>query len=349
MAISTRQVDEIRNFYGIRPGGIDLACFPLFGLFNAAMGVTTVIPDMDASRPARVDPARIVEAVEDQLVTQSFGSPAIWNRVGVYCIEQGVQLPSLRRVLSAGAPVMPHVLENMLGVIHPDGQIHTPYGATEALPVASISVFREVASASPSKPRQRGGGHLRRATVSRHRVASDSLRRRSDPLDRRSRGTLAGRDRRVDRSRARSHAGIRDPLSRVEPRCRRLPTRAVSGIAWAMSAISTKHEYGSGSACRCTRRVLTTTETMYTIPCEAIFNQHPRIFRSALVGVGEPGRQRPVICCVLASPRARCRELRPPRAIAERRTTTASANAHEHTGTIEDFLFHAYLSSRHSA
>ncbi len=45
-----RQVSEIRDFYDIRPGEIDLAAFPLFGLFNCAMGVTTVAPDMDASR-----------------------------------------------------------------------------------------------------------------------------------------------------------------------------------------------------------------------------------------------------------------------------------------------------------
>ncbi len=56
-----RQVDELRDHYGIQPGEIDLPGFPLFGLFNGAMGVTTVIPDMDPSRPARVDPARIVE------------------------------------------------------------------------------------------------------------------------------------------------------------------------------------------------------------------------------------------------------------------------------------------------
>ena len=67
---------------GIAPGEIDLACFPLFGLFNRALGVTTVIPDMDASRPAQVDPSKIVAAIDEWKVTQSFGSPAIWNRVG---------------------------------------------------------------------------------------------------------------------------------------------------------------------------------------------------------------------------------------------------------------------------
>ncbi|HLQ43972.1 MAG TPA: hypothetical protein VK137_04520, partial [Planctomycetaceae bacterium] len=34
---------------------------------------------------------------------------------------------------------------------------------------------------------------------------------------------------------------------------------------------------------------------LFTIPCEAIFNNHPRVFRSALVGVGSKPKQRPVI------------------------------------------------------
>ena len=80
-----RQVDEIRDFYDIQPGEIDLPGFPLFALFNCAMGVTTVIPDMDPTRPAQVDPRNIVEAVDDWQVTQAFGSPALWNVVGRYC------------------------------------------------------------------------------------------------------------------------------------------------------------------------------------------------------------------------------------------------------------------------
>ena len=133
------QVDQLRDFYGIRPGEIDLPCFPLFGLFNCAMGVTAVIPDMDPSRPARADPAKIVAAIDDWRVTQTFGSPAIWNRVGRYCRQRGIRLKTVRRVLSAGAPVPAEVLERMKAVIHPEGDIHTPYGATEALPVASIA------------------------------------------------------------------------------------------------------------------------------------------------------------------------------------------------------------------
>ncbi len=133
------QVDQIRDFYGIQPGEVDLPAFPLFGLFNCAMGVTAVIPDMDPSRPAQVDPTKIIEAVRDWNVTQAFGSPAIWDRVGRYCETHGVGLPTVRRVLSAGAPVPAEVLRRMKACIHPEGDIHTPYGATEALPVASIS------------------------------------------------------------------------------------------------------------------------------------------------------------------------------------------------------------------
>ena len=134
------QVDALRDFYQIQPGEVDLPGFPLFALFNAAMGVTTVIPDMDPTRPADVDPRLLIEAILDQGVTQAFGSPALWNRVGRYCEERQVTLPSLRRALSAGAPVPNHVLQRMGKVLSREGaDIHTPFGATESLPVCSIS------------------------------------------------------------------------------------------------------------------------------------------------------------------------------------------------------------------
>ena len=145
------QVQQLRDFYRVAPGEVDLPAFPLFALFNSAMGVTSVIPDMDPRKPAEVDPTLIVEAVEDWKVTQAFGSPALWNVVGPYCAQHQIRLSTLRRVLSAGAPVPPRVLRQMRQVIAADGDVHTPYGATEALPVASISanqVLRETAERS---------------------------------------------------------------------------------------------------------------------------------------------------------------------------------------------------------
>ena len=132
-----KQVDEIARQYGIKPGQIDLPGFPMFGLFNCAMGSTAVLPDLDASRPASVDPRNIIEAVRDWGVTQSFGSPAIWKKVGQYCAEHGERLESIKMILSAGAPVLEPVMRTMVNCIQEGGVVHTPYGATEALPTAT--------------------------------------------------------------------------------------------------------------------------------------------------------------------------------------------------------------------
>ena len=132
-----KQVDEIARQYGIKPGQIDLPGFPMFGLFNCAMGSTAVLPDLDASRPASVDPRNIIEAVRDWDVTQSFGSPAIWKKVGQYCAEHGQRLESVKMILSAGAPVLEPVMRTMVNCIQEGGVVHTPYGATEALPTAT--------------------------------------------------------------------------------------------------------------------------------------------------------------------------------------------------------------------
>ncbi|MGE0790290.1 MAG: fatty acid CoA ligase family protein [Sandaracinaceae bacterium] len=137
------QTDAIRRMYGITPGEIDLPTFPLFALFDPALGMTTVIPDMDPTRPAKADPKKIARAVEDFGVTNMFGSPALLDTLSRYGERTGHRLPSLRRVISAGAPVPTKVLARMRGMLDDRAEIVTPYGATECLPVSSIE-SREV-------------------------------------------------------------------------------------------------------------------------------------------------------------------------------------------------------------
>ena len=104
-AISPARSQQLRDFYQVQPGEIDLPAFPLFALFNSAMGVTSVIPDMDPRKPAEVDPANIVEAVQDWNVTQAFGSPALWNVVGPYCAAAADS--ACRRCSESCLPVRP--------------------------------------------------------------------------------------------------------------------------------------------------------------------------------------------------------------------------------------------------
>lgn len=284
------QVEEIRDFYGIQPGEIDLPAFPLFGLFNGAMGVTAVIPDMDPSRPAQVDPKKIIEAVLDWNATQAFGSPAIWNRVGRYCREHGLRLPTVRRVLSAGAPVPVPVLQMIKDCIHPEGDMHTPYGATEALPVASISAS-EVLGQTAEKTRQGAGVCVGRRF---RKIQWKVIRIVDGPI------------RSLEEAEELPVGQIGELIVQGPVVTRRYVTRteanALGKIPEGQTVWHRMGDVGYLDAedrfwfCgRLAHRVLTPEGPMYTIQCEAIFNQHPAIYRSALVGVGPAGKQRPVI------------------------------------------------------
>jgi acyl-CoA synthetase (AMP-forming)/AMP-acid ligase II len=142
--IFSAQIKLIQEQYGICPGEVDLPMLPVFALFNPAFGTCTVVPDMNPSRPASVNPKKIVESILENNVTYSFGSPAIWSNIVSYCEAFEISLPSLKRVMMAGAPV-PQSLLVRLKEFLPNGEIFTPYGATEALPVSSISASEIIA------------------------------------------------------------------------------------------------------------------------------------------------------------------------------------------------------------
>ncbi len=360
-----RQADEIRDFYGIRPGEIDLPGFPLFALFNCAMGVTTVIPDMDPTRPARVDPRNIVEAVRDWNVTQAFGSPALWNVVGRYCEERKIVLPTLRRVMSAGAPVPPHVLSRMKAAIAPGGDIHTPYGATEALPVASIAASEVLAETAAKSAAGAGTCVGRRFPGIEWKVI-----RITD-------GPIAT----IDQAEELPPGEIGELIVRGEVVTTEYVTRTecnplhkiqdgdtfwhrMGDVGWVevVGRASSRPEEVAGKGrpearpteqrfwfCgRKSHRVVTAHGTFFTIPCEAIFNQHPRVYRSALVGVGTPGSQRPVII-VEPWPDKR------PKSAADAKQLLSElrelGRQHAHTADIADFLIHNSLpvDIRHNA
>ena len=284
------QVDQIRDLYGIQPGEIDLPCFPLFGLFNCAMGVTAVIPDMDASRPAQVDPAKIVKAAQAWQVTQTFGSPAVLDKIGSYCVAQGIRLPSIRRVLSAGAPVPIRVLEAMRACTHTDGDVYTPYGATEALPVASISAS-EVLGQTAARTRQGAGVCVGRKFSGIQwkviRIVDGPIPCLDDAtqLPEGEIGELI----------------VQGPVVTLEyvtrPETNRLAKIGDGDGFWhRMGDVGYLDQQQRFWFCgRLSHRVLTPGGPLFTIPCEAIFNQHPDVNRSALVGVGPPGEQRPVV------------------------------------------------------
>jgi acyl-CoA synthetase (AMP-forming)/AMP-acid ligase II len=325
------QVEMLRLVYDIRPGEIDLPTFPLFALFAPALGMTSVIPEMDFTRPADVDPAKIIAAIERFQITTMFGSPALINRVGRYGEAQGIKLPSLKRAISAGAPVPAAVLKRFTSMLSAGAQVFTPYGATEALPVCSIGSAEILAETCHATDRGRGvcvgkpvpGVELEIIAIDDEPIVrwNTNLKLGVGEI-----GEIVVKGPQVTRSyfnRSQSTA-----LGKI-------PDPDHDSFYHRMGDLGYRDEQGRIWFCgRKGHRVVSGEDVLFTIPCEAIFNTHKDVFRSALVGVGEPGRQRPVLCVELEKGTDTSRLAR------IHQELLAIGAEHSITRNIKTFLFH---------
>lgn len=283
------QVEMIRTQYGIEPGEVDLPMLPVFALFNPALGMATVVPEINPSRPATVDPQKIVQAIRECEVTNSFGSPVLWKKIGRYCLEEKIVLPSLRRILMAGAPVPAGLIRDFREII-PNGTIHTPYGATECLPVSSNS-GPEILEETQQRTAGGQGTCVGRVLPG---IEVWILPLVEGPVDK---GLLA-------KNLAEGEIGeivVSGPV--VTEEYEGLPEETAAAkirdgekIWHRMGDLgyldSEKRLWFCG---RKAERVETSKGILYTDCCEAIFNRHPGVFRSALIGRGERGSEEPAI------------------------------------------------------
>ncbi|CBA17546.1 AMP-binding protein [Xanthomonas albilineans] len=321
------QIELMRNAFGMLPGGVDLPTFPPFALFDPALGLTSVIPDMDPTRPANVDPRRLHAAITRFGVTQLFGSPALMRVLADY----GKPLPNVRRATSAGAPVPPEVVAKIRRLLPEDAQLWTPYGATECLPVAVIEgrELQDTRTATES-----GAGTCVGTVVAPNEVRIIAIDDaaipqwsgvRELPVGGVGEITVAGptaTDTYFNRDAATRLAKIRERLGDGSER-----------IVHRMGDVGYFDAQGRLWFCgRKTQRVETAQGPLHTEQVEPIFNTLPWLRRSALVGIGKPGAQRPVLCY----------EVRPGVAMPTRPQSElrALALAHPHTAGIVDFLHH---------
>jgi len=289
------QIALMREAFGIEPGGVDLPTFPPFALFDPALGLTSVIPDMDPTRPAEADPRRLHDAIARFGVTQLFGSPALMRVLA----DHGAPLPTVRRATSAGAPVPPEVVEKIRALLPADAQFWTPYGATECLPVAVIEgrELQETRAATEA-----GAGTCVGRPVAPNEVRIIAVD--DGPIESWSQArvlgvgevgeiTVAGptaTDSYFNREAATRAAKIREALADGSTR-----------VVHRMGDVGYFDEHGRLWFCgRKTQRVETAQGPLYTEQVEPVFNVHPRVRRTALVGVGAPGAQVPVLCVELA-------------------------------------------------
>lgn len=274
------QVRMIRDTYGIAPGELDLPTFPLFAIFDPALGMTSVLPDMDFRYPAKANPEKLIAAIREHGCTSMFGSPALLDNLGRYGVEHGVQLPTLRRVLSAGAPVRVDVLERMSKLLTNGAQVHTPFGATESLPIASIGsaeVLSETGAAASSGRGVCVGRPVDGVTVRIIRITDEPIESWSDELlaPAGTIGEITVRGRVVTkeywaRPQQTAAAKIRDG-EHVVHRMGDLGYLDEQGRLWMCGRKSHRVEGPGG--------------VHFTVPIEEVLNQHAAIRRTALVGV----------------------------------------------------------------
>ena len=137
------QRDLVRDTFGIRPDDRLVAAFAPFALFGPALGIASVVPDMDVTKPGTLTARALADAVAAIDATLVFAAPAsLRNIVRTAKALDGAQRQRCQRVrllMSAGAPVPRETLRAASALLG-DCAAHTPYGMTEALPVADVTL-----------------------------------------------------------------------------------------------------------------------------------------------------------------------------------------------------------------
>jgi acyl-CoA synthetase (AMP-forming)/AMP-acid ligase II len=120
---------------------VDMAVFPAFLFIPISAGGTMVVPPIDFARqgPAQVDSAALIQVINDCKVRSFFAAPILIENLAREALARNLTMPSLTRVIGAGAPISGPVEEMLSAVMAPDGELAANYGATEAMPSTELS------------------------------------------------------------------------------------------------------------------------------------------------------------------------------------------------------------------
>lgn len=292
-------VSSIREMLHMTPGDVSVQAFAAFAIYDLCWGHTAVIPKFDLSKPAQADPAAMVAAIKIHEAHSAFASPIVWRKVGPYCVEKGVRLLSLDKALTTGAPTPPEMVRQFASILRDGVEFHTPYGSTEAIPVSWIA-SRELLDDCVAKTAEGWGtcvGHPAPGIDIRiARVTDDDIPTWSDDLavPQGEVGEIVVGGGQVSVEYKESPDG--NAASKV---------RDGERILHRMGDLGYLDESGRLWFCgRKSHRVETADGMIPGVPVEGVTNEHPDVFRTALVGVGSRGRETPVMCVELRPGRA---------------------------------------------
>jgi acyl-CoA synthetase (AMP-forming)/AMP-acid ligase II len=294
------QITALKEDYAIVPGERDLATFPLFSLFGPALGMASIVPDMDASKPIKANPDFIFSAIKKYQCTNLFANPALIEVLGQAgsAKEPAFKLNSLKRVISAGAPATLPSIERFTQLLEDDVPVLTSYGATESLPLTKIA-SRDLLATSDTT--DNGGGicvgrpingvEITIIEITEKPIASwhSSL---TLPLN--TIGEIVVKGAMV------SHQYYHRESATKQAKIQDYSVQGGNDVRHRMGDLGYIDAQGLLWMCgRKAHRVESEKEVFFSIPCERIFNTHSDVKRTALVGVTIMNKKMPLMCIEL--------------------------------------------------
>ncbi|NNH72408.1 AMP-binding protein [Nocardia uniformis] len=322
------QVDAAREH--VAPG-TSLITAPVAGILELLLGSRCVLPPLIPSEVGATDPAQVVDAVRRFEVKTMFASPAVLIPLLRHIEQNSVALPTLESIYSGGAPVPDWCIAGLREVLPEQARVYSGYGATEALPMATIE-SRELLGDLVERAHRGEGVCVGKPAL---RVRARIVAITDDPLP-----TWLDVDERAEElavSRWIGELVVTGPNVST----RYLWPEAANAIGKIADGETVWHRTGdlariddAGRIWFCGRksqRVETADGPMFTVQVEQVFNVVPGVARTALVGVGERGAQRPVLCVEL--------EAGADQQVVEIGLHKRQAEF-EVTGKVTEFLFH---------
>lgn len=301
---------------------VDMAVFPAFFTVGLSAGGTVVVPPIDFVRqtPATTDSAALLEVIEDCRVRSLFGAPVLLENLARHANAHGITTPTLERVVGGGAPITGPAMA-ALAKMMPNGEVFSNYGATEALPSTAHSATetleetwaKTLAGGGICVGRPFAGVELEIARI------QDGAAERFEELPQGEIGEILVRSPHISAEYFEEPESTRKNKIGTWHRIGDAGYLDESGRLWVVGRVS--------------QRVRGPRGPLFSLLCEPIFDAHPKVRRSGLVGVPNGASETPVVCVELWPEHANVDRA------ALREELLALASEHAVTKEVSDILF----------
>jgi acyl-CoA synthetase (AMP-forming)/AMP-acid ligase II len=274
------QLNLLREHFKLTPGSVDLPLLPVFSLFNPALGITSVLPRVNPSKPAKLDPNHVMHLIEAYDVDHSFGAPVLWQKIIRHAQSLDTPIPQIKRLLMAGSSVPPDLVE-LAKTWTPHADIATPYGATEALPLTIIEgdeLLGENKNLSEAGQGNCVGRPLPGIQIKIIPIQDGPIEEFDQILEcqKGEIGEILA-----------SGPVVTTAYHNLHEATKKAKVKIGSSLWHRMGDLGYLDEEGRLWYCgRVAHMIPTSRGPLYSVCIEAIFNQHPAVFRSALIGLG---------------------------------------------------------------